>query len=414
MANRSSLESLHCNRLELPRMLALFFICLVIVGYVYFGYPLLLLAGAFGGAETLTTGCTYPRISIIVPAHDEELNIAAKLANLLESDYPADRVEILAGNDGSSDATEDIVRQFTHCGVRLISFPQQCGKSAIQNALASAATADILVFTDADCFCTPNSLRLAVEHFADERVGLVTASPRYLDERSTAIVKNESIYLRYETWLRRLESDRGLLAMASGSFFAMRRTLWEPLQADSGDDFVLPLRAAQAGMLTRLDKRLSVITHLSQSTPSSMLKMKIRIIQKDFRGLLSHRTLLNPMRYGRLAIALWSHKLLRWLVPYFLIAFLVANLCLLSRPEFDVFFILQAGFYALALVRLLLQRPANRSLCSAPLSFCLVNCAALLATLACLGGRASGSWAPHRARSSHQPYSWAKLFGVPK
>jgi cellulose synthase/poly-beta-1,6-N-acetylglucosamine synthase-like glycosyltransferase len=378
-------------------MLLLFFLCLSVIVYVYFGYPLLLRAGALGKSKVFAAGTAQPGVSIIVPAHNEESHIEAKLINLLELDYPSQSAEILVGNDGSSDSTEDIVRRFAHRGVRLVSFPQQRGKSAIQNALVAAATRDILLFTDADCFCARDSLRRAVEHFNDQRVGLVTASPRYSNGGDTTVAQNESLYLRYEAWLRRVESERGLLAMASGSFFAMRRALWQPLPSEMGDDFVLPLRVAQARMITRLDQRLFVVTHLSQSDPKSMLKMKSRIIRKDLLGLLSHRSLLNPTRHGSLAIALWSHKLLRWLVPYFLIALILCNIALLGRPIFNAFFVLQCAFYGAALMGFISPRFSGRMASSVPMSFCVVNFAALVGTLALFGGRTTGKWKPHRA-----------------
>ncbi len=378
-------------------MLFLFFVCLSLIAYIYFGYPLLVLVGALGGHKVLAAGTAQPSVSIIVPAHNEESCIEAKLTNLLELHYPSDRIEILVGSDGSSDSTEDVVRRFAHRGVRLVSFPQQRGKSVIQNALVAPATGDILLFTDADCFCAPDSLQSAVKHFNDRRVGLVTASPRYRNTTDTAVARNERLYLRYEASLRHLESERGLLAMASGSFFAMRRALWQPLPSDVGDDFALPLRVAATGMLTYLDRRLSVVTHLSQIDPTSMLKMKIRIIAKDCRALLSHRSLLNPARHGSLAVVLWSHKLLRWLVPYFLIVLILCNVSLLGRPVFNTFFILQSAFYGIAFVGFIAPRFSSRLGCSVPMSFCLVNLAALAGTLAVFAGRTTGKWNPHRA-----------------
>ena len=243
-----------------------------------------------------------PTVSIIVAAHNEELKIESKLHNLFACDYPRERVEILIGSDGSSDCTEEIVSRYLHEGVGLISFPLQQGKSAIQNGLAAAAWGDILIFTDADCTFAPDTLRLVAENFVDSRVGLVTARPRYINESSTHITENEGLYLRYETWLRRKESELGLLAMASGTLVAIRKPLWRPLDPAFGDDFVHPLRIAQAGMLNVLDERISVLTHLSQDSPASMLRMKLRIVSKDFRGLLAHRDLLNPVRHTALAI----------------------------------------------------------------------------------------------------------------
>ncbi len=377
-------------------MLILFCACLAAVVYVYFGYPSLLWMGVFGRKRSFRRGGALPAVSVIVAAHNEESAIEAKLTNLLALDYPRELVEILIGSDGSSDRTEELVSAYVHEGVGLVSFPKQRGKSAMQNGLVAAATGEILVFTDADCLLPSAALSFLVQNFADSRVGLVTARPRYVNRAETNVTENESLYLRYETWLRAQESERGVLAMASGSLFAMRRSLWRPLDPALGDDFVLPLHVAQAGMLNRLDARVCATTRLSQNQPGSMLRMKARIITRDFRALLVHRALLNPWRHGALAASLWSHKLLRWLVPYFLLAMLAANTALLGRPLFRASFALQVAFYAFALLGFFRRRISSTPLWTIPMSFCLVNLAALLGTLRCLAGRTSGHWTPER------------------
>jgi glycosyltransferase involved in cell wall biosynthesis len=377
-------------------VLILFCACLVAVAYVYFGYPILLRTGIFGRRVALVRGSAQPSLSVIVAAHNEESTIEAKLKCLLESDYPRERVEILIGSDGSSDRTEEIVRPYAVEGVRLISFLRQRGKSAMQNSLAAAASGEILVFTDADSLFASRALACVVENFADPRVGLVTARARYCNANETSIAHNESLYLRYDTWLREQESERGILAMASGSLFAMRRSLWRPLDPALGDDFVLPLEVATAGLRNVIDTRVAAVTRLAQDGCSTMLSMKIRIISKDFRALLAHRELLNPLKHGAFAVALLSHKLLRWLVPYFLLALLAGNCRLLDRPFFGVFLALQAACYALALVGLLDRNHTGRFPWSIPMSFCLVNLAALFGTVKCLAGRTSGQWTPDR------------------
>ena len=380
-------------------MHTLLYISLVVIAYVYVGYPLLLRANALGRPRRFLRARIHPTISIIVPAHDEEANIGAKLRNLLALDYPRDRVEILIGSDGSSDRTEAIVRAFTHEGVGLISFPKQLGKSAMQNGLVDAASGEILVFTDADCLLHCEALRLLAEHFTDARVGLVTTAPRYVNADETSVTSNESLYLRYETWMRSLESDRGLLAMASGSCFAMRRCLWQPLDRADGDDFVLPLRVAEAGLVNRLDPRVGVFTRLSQNRPWAMLRMKARIISKDSRALLKHAALLDPFRRGTLALSLWSHKLLRWLVPYFLMVVLAASCTLRADPPMRAILAMQIIFYALALAGFAQPERSANTLFKIPMSFCLVNLAALVGTLRSLTGRTSGLWTPDRSGS---------------
>ncbi|MGH7684757.1 MAG: glycosyltransferase, partial [Vulcanimicrobiaceae bacterium] len=337
-------------------MLTIFFICLILIAYVYAGYPLLLRAGMFGARCDWKRGAArLPLITIIVPAHNEEASIGAKIENLLASDYPRECMDILIGSDGSSDRTEEIVRRYAGECVGLVSFPQQHGKSAIQNGLVSLASGEILFFTDADCAFKPNTLRVLIDNFADASVGLVTGRPSFANAAETSVTRNEGIYLRYETWLRREESARGLLALASGSLFAVRRELWQPLDTSMGDDFALPLRVATKGFRSVLEERAVAATQLTQNQADSMFRMKLRIIAKDFRALLAYRELLDPFQHGALALALWSHKLLRWLIPYFLIALFSINALLLSSPLLRLFWGLQVAFYALACCGLYLR-----------------------------------------------------------
>jgi cellulose synthase/poly-beta-1,6-N-acetylglucosamine synthase-like glycosyltransferase len=381
-------------------MATLFWLCFAVVAYVYFGYPLLLKSGLLGRRKIWRRGRAQPLLSVIVAAHNEESVIETKILNLLASDYPGELLEILVGSDGSSDRTEDIVSKYRSSGVGLISFPQQQGKSAMQNGLVAAASGSILVFTDADCTFPAQALRHLVENFADSRIGVVTARPRYQNELETSTTQNESLYLRYETWLRAKESDRGLLAMASGSLFAMRRDLWRPLNPHFGDDFALPLQAALGRMHTVLDPRAVAHTRLTQDSPNSMLTLKVRIVSKDLRALLAYPALLNPMRYGAVSVGLWSHKLLRWLVPYFLLALFVSCVFLGRAPFFGALLFLQLVFYSAAFAGFARRERAPAFPWSIPMSFCVVNAAALLGILKCLSGRTSGRWKTVRGQSA--------------
>ncbi|MGA9569490.1 MAG: glycosyltransferase [Candidatus Acidiferrales bacterium] len=398
-------------------MLICFWVCFAIVGYVYAGYPLMLWMGVFGrrsGArrEDLADAFevaeeaeapgespreTSPMVSVIVAAHNEEAAIAAKIRNVLASDYPRERLEILIGSDGSSDRTEEIVRGHADVGVGLISFPQQMGKSAIQNGLVAAASGEILVFSDADCEFDAEALRMLVRNFADEEVGLVTAAPRYVNEGETAVTRNESAYLRYESWIREEESRRGMLAMASGSLFALRRRLWRPLHCDLGDDFELPLRVAEAGLRNVLEREAVTVTKLSQVDAPAMFRLKVRIVSKDFRALREYRALLNPFAYGATAVGLWSHKLLRWLAPHFLLGMLASS-AFLAAPFYRAIFLLQVAFCAAALLGFLWRARAPRFFWSVPASFWVVNLAALVGVWKSLIGRSSGRWTPVRGQ----------------
>jgi len=383
-------------------MTILFWFSVTIVAYIYFGYPFLLKNHFLGSAKTWRRGDARPTVSFIVAAHNEESVIGSKIENLLASDYPPERVEILIGSDGSSDSTEEIVRRFADDGVGLISFPQHQGKSATQNGLVAAASGEILVFTDADCMLPAQILAYLIENFGDERIGLVTGTPRYQNQLETDVTQNESLYLRYETWLRNQESDRGLLAMASGSLFAMRRSLWKPLDPNWSDDFALPLQVELAGMRNVLDSRVVPLTRLTQSLPGSMFNLKVRIVSKDFKTLLAHRHLLNPFRCGAIAVTLWSHKLLRWLVPYFLLATIASSFFLWRSSFYRGVLILQMTLYAAALAGFLWRPRRIGFPFSILASFCLVNFAALVGTAKAFLRQKSGKWEPVR-KQSRQP-----------
>ncbi len=373
-------------------MLVLFWLCFSLILFVYIGYPLLLASGLLGQPRLIRRGCALPRVSVIIPAHNEEKSIRAKLHNLLDLDYPRDKLEILVGNDGSQDRTAQIVRAMLNERVTLFDSPSQRGKSAIQNELVARAQGDILVFTDADCLLPENALRIILENFADARVGLVTNCAAILNQNETPVVKSEGLYWKYERWLRLQESDRCLLAMASGSLFAIRRELWSNLDPNVGDDFALPLRVARFGFRNVLDTRVSADTMLTQKQPDAMFRMKTRIISKDLRGLLRNPACLNPFQVGRVAVALWSHKLLRWAIPYFLILLLLSNVFLAGPDFYGGFLVAQILFYGISATGLLFRNRALRFPISAAASFCLVNAAALMGTIHCLTWQSAGQW----------------------
>jgi cellulose synthase/poly-beta-1,6-N-acetylglucosamine synthase-like glycosyltransferase len=376
-------------------MLIVFWCCAALIVYVYAGYPAALRFGLLGRERLVAENSSaLPPVSIIVPAHNEEHAIRTKIENLLASDYPKEKIEILIGNDGSSDGTEKIVGGYAKDGVGLVSFPQQHGKSAIQNSLVALASGEVLVFTDADCLFAPSALRILVSHLNNPSVGLVTGRPIFVNCDETDATRNEGIYLRYETWLRDQESRRGLLAMASGSLFAMRRELWRLLDKTFGDDFALPLHVSRSSFLNVLEPRATATTVLTQNRPHSLFHMRVRIISKDLAALLANRSLLNPFRFFGISMALWSHKLLRWFVPYFLLALFISNLALLREPFFAMVFAMQVVFYAFATIGLL--RESDSRVLSAPASFCVANAAAFIGTLNCLFGRTFALWKPTR------------------
>jgi glycosyltransferase involved in cell wall biosynthesis len=370
----------------------IFWFCFAVILYVYFGYPCLLRSGLLGWRKPIHREHIFPFLSVIIPAHNEEAMIQKKLENLLAQNYPSEKMKIFVGDDGSTDGTPAICRSFEPIGVYYFRSETRQGKSALQNELVARARGEILVFTDADCLLPLNALSVIAQNFASKEVALVTNCATILNLDETGIVRSEGIYWKYEKWLRDEESARGLLAMASGSLFAMRRSLWKRLDPNVGDDFALPLRVAKAGYRNILETRVSAGTQLTQNKADSMLRMKMRIISKDLYGLLRNPACLNPFQVGRVAIGLWSHKLLRWAVPYFLLGLLVSNIFLAGRDFYGMFLAAQAAFYLAAAAGLLFRGLESRFPVSVTSSFCVVNFASLLGTLHCLASGKAGQW----------------------
>ena len=376
----------------------LFWIAFGLVVYVYFCYPLLLLVlSKLRRAQLIQKADFTPTVSVIIAAYNEEEVLAKKIENCLGLDYPKEKLEIIVASDGSTDSTNEIVKTFASQGVRLVALASNRGKSAAQNRAVAEAHGDVLLFTDANVRLWPNAVRKVIRNFGDENVGCVVGKVTYQNIGDTSVSEGEGLYWRYELFLREKESQLGNLAMGSGPIIAVHRDLYQQLDQNVGEDFVLPIRIAINGCRTVYEPAAVSEEILFQNTPTSMFKSKVRVISKDLRGLFLYRVILNPFKYPLYAWGLISHKLLRWLVPYFLITFFGFNLLLLGNPLYDLTLALQIAFYGLAIAGYLWQRngKAPRVL-GLPFSFCLVNIAALVGVARFLMGNRSGQWEPVR------------------
>ena len=374
-----------------------FWLLAITIFYVYFGYPLsLLIIRKIRSVPILQKDNLTPSISMIIPAYNEEKSIGQKIKNSLCLDYPKDKLEIIIVSDGSTDGTNEIVKKFNNENVKLITFETNQGKSAAENAAMKIATGEIFVFSDATGLYNQNALKDLVRPFADSSVGCVVGLVKYENDNTSSVSGGEGLYWKYETFLRRLESEVGNLAMASGSIMACRRFFVETLDEAVGEDFVIPMKAAKKGYLTVFEpSAISMESMVEKSR--DLLRTKIRIITKDLRGLFLCKSILNFFRYPLYAWALISHKLLRWLVPYFLIALFAINLFLLNSIFYFFALILQLSFYAMALIGYLVRRKIMTLwILSGPFSFCLVNAAALIGFAKFLIGKKAGRWVPVR------------------
>ena len=370
-----------------------------LIVYVYLGYPALQWALSWfkGKPPVRVTDGYEPTVSLIIPAYNEEQTIGQKLENSLALDYPRDKLEVIVVSDGSTDQTAEVVRAYMIRGIQLVDLCKNVGKASAQNEAVRQANGDILLFTDAEVFFQPDVVRRLTRHFHDENVGCVVGKVVYLNEEDTAVSEGEGSYWRYELFLRQKESELGNLVMGSGSIMAVRRGLFDPLDPAVSEDFVLPMGAAIQGYRTVYEPHAIARLKLYQVRPYDMLKTKVRTITLDTRSLFLCRAVLNPFRYPAYAWGLISHKLLRWLVPYFLIALFVTNILLVNYPFYLLTLALQIAFYILGLTGYVVQRKGKppRTL-GISFSFCVVNLAALIGVVRFVMGKRARRWVPVR------------------
>lgn len=375
-----------------------FWSSVAVVAYVYAGYPLALLALARGRrSRPGEPPERFPSITLIISVFNEESCIAAKLDNCLELDYPADRLEILVVSDASTDRTDAIAEGYAEKGIRLLRMEHRGGKTLGLNAAVERAGSEIVVFSDANAMYRPDSLRALVAPFSDPGVGAVIGESGYVEPDSDA-GRSESLYWRYETAIKALESRNGSVVGGDGAIYAVRRSLYRPMNADAISDFVNPLQVVRAGY--RCVYEPSALSW--EETAGGFAKefrRKVRIVNRAWRALMSMTDLLNPFRYGWFAWQLVSHKLLRWLVPVFLLVAFVANAFLLrEHVVYTVTFAAQALFYGLAGFGAVLRGRDHLAMpLYIPYYFCLVNLASARGILEAYRGTTYTTWSTARA-----------------
>lgn len=352
-----------------------------VVVYTWMVYPLLVYVLKLLLSHPVRTGVWGgdPFVSIIIPVHNEEQAIMVKLRDCLGLCYPSDRLEIIVASDRSTDGTEEIVRDF--CGhdsrIRWLQSDTRVGKSGVQNLAAAQARGEVLLFTDAKTVMTPGVLRTMIDDLGDPTLGLVTATVHFGDPKD-AVEKGQGLYWRYERFLRAAESDLGILATGSGQALLVRQELFRPLPICYGDDCIMPLDVRLQGYDVIQEPEAVVYDTMPHSIEGE-LRARIRMTARNWAGTLSRPALLNPVRFPLMALGLVSHKLVRWLTPFFLGVILSSNTLLAVQGRAVVLWWLQIGFYFSAFVGWELarkQRPAW--VFGYPFSFCLANVGFLL------------------------------------
>jgi biofilm PGA synthesis N-glycosyltransferase PgaC len=355
-------------------MRLLFWLSAAGIGYVYVGYPALLIAWAAWRPRPIRRSAdpatVAPRISIIIAARNEARRLPARIENLLALDYPSDRRQIIVVSDGSTDDTLDVLSRYGGVVTALAAPPG--GKAAALNLGVAHSTGEILIFADARQMFAPEALGALVAPLVDPAIGGVTgellleseaagvagrrgAAPRRrgacdrragtgrgpgrrlgLDRRgqhASTIADGVGLYWRYEKRLRRLESTVGSTLGATGAIYALRRSLYRPLPDNTIlDDVLAPMRAVLEGYRIVFNER-AIAFDSTAADADAEHRRKVRTIAGNVQILGQEPRLLLPV-VNPVWLQYASHKLGRLIVPYALLSLFTANLALAGQHLF--------------------------------------------------------------------------------
>jgi cellulose synthase/poly-beta-1,6-N-acetylglucosamine synthase-like glycosyltransferase len=365
--------------------------------YTYAGYPLLLALVSAVKPRRVRRQDFEPTVSIIITAYNEERDLADKLENTLALDYPRHLLDIVVASDCSTDRTDEIAQQFVARGVRLHRQTERLGKTAAQNAAVEHVRGEIILFSDATSLYQPDALRAIMPSFADATVGCVAGRLIYVDGSDSPVGKGARSYWGYETFLKRHESRIGSLIGASGCLYAVRRSAYVPLYNEACSDFIIATKMVEQNLRAVYEPG-AVCTEETNRQGGKELKMRVRIIAQTLNDLWRHRVMLNPFLSGFYGVQLLSHKVMRYLVPFFLIGlFFASALLAVDSISFRLLLLIQMAGYACPAFAWMLNRAGIRSrLLALPQYFILANLASLIACYQFLRGERYARWEPIR------------------
>lgn len=366
----------------------LFWLSLGLLVYVYAGYPLLLaLLGRMRRRATPDASALSPSVCLVISAHNEEAVLRDKIENSLGLRYDG-RMAIVVASDGSTDRTDAIASAYQDHGVELLRWPVRRGKSTVLNDVVRERSEDIIVFTDANSLFGADAIACLIDHFRATSVGCVVGELKYVRDEST-VGQGESLYWRYESRVKVLESRLESVLVANGSIFAARRELVREIYPDVANDFQIPFDVANQGYGVVYEPR-AIAIECSAEHWEEEFGRKVRIVLRGITGFSRLRPRIRGVRLWQFV----SHKLLRWSVGAFLLVLLASSMALASRSTgYALFLALQLLCYVAAAAGWAVRRrPSVPRALYVPFYFTMVNWAALAAMVRFVAGGRQAVW----------------------
>lgn len=391
-----------------------FWLLILLVFYTYLGYGLLLfiIVKIKGKRDTKIAerGKFEPKVTLVIPAYNEQDFIAEKAKNSLEIDYPVEKLRILFITDGSTDNTVNILEAID--GVEVIHEDIRGGKSAAENRAMKFVESPIVIFCDANTYLNKDCVREIVKHYKDPEVGAVSGEKRIsLEAQDGASGAGEGMYWKYESFLKKMDSSLYTVVGAAGELISFKTELVEDLEDDTIlDDFIQSLRICQKGFRVIYEPAAYAVETASENT-SEELKRKVRIAAGGWQAMYRLRSLLNPFKNFTLTFQYVSHRVLRWSLSAFalpLILLINAYLVYLNSNSIVYLTLLigQLFFYFLALVGWYYESKSVRvKALYIPYYFTMMNYAVFAGFLRWIKGQQKATWEKSsriKVQSNHQ------------
>jgi cellulose synthase/poly-beta-1,6-N-acetylglucosamine synthase-like glycosyltransferase len=362
----------------------IFWSSLTAIFYTFVGYPVAVYLLAKFRPRKVAKASVTPRVSVVIACLNEEQNIAARIENLLQSNYPEECFEIIVVSDGSTDGTVETVRRYEENRVRLFHYSERKGKPTALNLGIDKARGAVIVFTDARQSFEADVIKELAANFADPEVGAVSGAYLMTDSRGSTVGEGVGFYWQYEDLIRRSEARFGSVIGATGAIYAIRRDLWEPVPAETIlDDVYTPMRIAMQGYRVVFEEKALAHDAVAKSA-SREFSRKVRTLMGNYQLCQLMPRLMLPS--SALLLQFFSHKLMRLVAPIFMVLLFIANLILAIRAIsvaeaifYQAAFVCQLSFYVSVLCGWLLSK-SNRKvrIFNVAYVFSLMNAAALV------------------------------------
>lgn len=373
----------------------IFWITALLVIYIYAGYPLLLKVLPAHKPGIQIAPSEPPRVTVLIAAYNEAAHIEATIRNKLDQQYPADHLNIIVISDESTDGTDDIVQTIAaeDKRVSLIRQSPRQGKTSALNLAMASVHSDIVIFSDANSIYHPDAVHNLVECFQDQSVGYVTGKMIYVTTEGKVAGDGCSAYMKYENLLRRLETRVSSVVGVDGGIDAIRRDLYQNMQADQLPDFVQPLKVVTQGKRVVYCEKALLNEEILEDDQKEF-NMRVRVSLRAYWAMADMRHLFNPKHYGVFSLQLISHKFLRYLAFIPLIVAFISNGFITGNDPFYAFtYAVQILFYGAA-AWAALSGSSHHKLLKLPHYFCLINIASLIAFIRYSRGEKIVMWKP--------------------